>query len=147
MKNGSNTKYVPIEPTIMNTMHNEAIPKCVTNDIIPATEKPAQFKYSVFDKNCRKATIPNNGIDDDKKSINGANPIKLLTFNPFAIIVTIILKLRELAPLFSTNRHGTCEVAKQPCLLIGLGLDYPPIFPFVKFSASASSNTIILTSL
>ena len=63
-------------------MHNEAIPKCVTNDIIPATEKPAQFKYSVFDKNCRKATIPNNGIDDDKKSINGANPIKLLTFNP-----------------------------------------------------------------
>ena len=33
--------------------------------------------------------MPNNGIYDDKKSINGANPIKLLTFNPFAIILLI----------------------------------------------------------
>ena len=73
-------------------MHNEAIPKCVTKDIMPSIVKPAQFKYSIFDKNWSNAIMPNNGIYDDKKSINGANPIKLLTFNPFAIIGVFVIK-------------------------------------------------------
>lgn len=87
-----NTKYVPKEPMIISPMHNEAIPKCVTKDIMPSIVKPAQFKYSIFDKNWRNAIMPNNGIYDDKKSINGANPIKLLTFNPFAIIGVFVIK-------------------------------------------------------
>lgn len=46
-----NTKYVPKEPMIISPMHNEAIPKCVTKDTMPSIVKPAQFKYSIFDKN------------------------------------------------------------------------------------------------
>ena len=35
--------------------------------------------------------MPNNGIYDDRKSINGANPTKLLTFKPFVIIGVFVI--------------------------------------------------------
>ena len=49
--------------------------------------------------------MPNNGIYDDKKSINGANPINLLIFKPFAIIMFFIVVHMHLSLVFSFTVH------------------------------------------
>lgn len=64
--------------------------------------------------------------------------------------------LRELAPLFSPNRQGTCDDANRSTLLLAIArtcyltrlvLGSQVSFPNVKSSASASSKTVILTAI
>lgn len=78
--------------------------------------------------------MPNNGIYDDRKSINGASPIKLLTFKPFAII-SFVKNFRKHTLLFPPNKY---MMMTTTCYLIACNL-FSNYLPFTISNTSASS--------
>ena len=54
--------------------------------------------------------------------------------------------IRDLAPLFSPNRYGTCEAADN-LTVVKVGIRLPSFFSTVISSASASSKTDIQASI
>ena len=50
----------------------------------------------------------------------------------YRLYLLLFTTIRELAPLFSPNRHGTCEVADN-LTIVKVGIRFPSFLPYRHF--------------